>query len=35
MEGIIIVWGGTTVIAGCFLLWITQTKSGKNWVKNL
>ena len=34
MEGILIIWGGTAIIAVAFLLW-TYTKSGKKWLKNL
>ena len=34
IAGIVIVWGGTTVVAALFLLW-TYTPSGKKWLKNL
>lgn len=35
MEGLIIILGGSGVCAGLFLLWMTQTKAGQKWVKNL
>lgn len=35
MEGLIITLGGSGFFALLFLLWMTQTKSGKKWLKEL
>ncbi len=35
MEGMLIIYTGIAIVAVGFLLWMTQTKSGKKWVKNL
>ena len=35
MEGLLIIYTGIALFAVSFLFWITKTKSGKNWVKNL
>lgn len=34
MEGLIIILGGVSVVAGAFAIWI-NTKSGKKWLASL
>lgn len=35
MEGLIIILGGADFLASLFLLWMTKTKKGRKWVKDL
>lgn len=35
MEGLIIILGGSGLVASLFLLWIVKTKSGQKWVREL
>lgn len=35
MEGLIIILGGSGLLAFLFLLWMPQTKRGRKWVKDL
>lgn len=35
MDSLLIVMGGSAIVAIAFYIWLTHTKSGNKWVENL
>ena len=35
MAGLLIIYTGIALTSGAFLFWMTKTKSGQRWLKNL